>query len=111
MTTPDDIWQGVRDLADEPWKRALVQLAVTDLAATGHAGLEAVPGLVARLRAGSAVDLQSLGLREASDLLAAVQHQEAEHNKRVDVFVHTLTTALTEAVKLLVGAFFNKVAL
>lgn len=109
--TPEGSLGGIWAAADEPWKQALAQLAVRELAVAGHEGLAAVPALVARIRAGNPVNLQSLSLREASDLLAALQIDEAEHNKRIDAFVHALTLALTEAVKVLVGAYFNKVTL
>lgn len=74
------------DNADEPWKKALVNLAVDGLEKFGPEGVrmasKAVEDLFAGKQGGTKISDITDNLRTASDLLAALQSAEADRKSK-----------------------------
>lgn len=95
-------------LADTPWKKSLVTTAKDLVAAHGPQGLAILEGLATTLRSGGAPDLSDLPLATASEVLAVLQRQEADHKKEVQDFLNSLLDSLVKIVAILATTLFKE---
>ena len=89
----------LRESSKEPWQKAIVDLSLSLASRLGTAGVSYLEGLLADLRdhpdrVSARVNAADLTLREASDLLAAIQNSEADQLERSRDFLHEVLTAI-----------------
>jgi hypothetical protein len=89
----------LREASKEPWQKAIVDLSLSLSSRLGTAGVSYLEGLLADLhdhpdRVTARMNGADLTLREASDLLAAMQNSEADQLERSRDFLHEVLMAI-----------------
>ena len=90
--------------AEEPWKKAILQLVVKTVETSGPEGVKlAINAIEGLMDDGEVPDLSGLDIEGASDLLAKLQNAEADQKSATKAFLakisEVLGTVLTGIIK------------
>lgn len=99
----------LRASADTPWKSSLLQVALDLVATNGADGISSVRAMIQQVLSQKVPDLSGLSLREASDLLAILEREEADTRNEVKAFLNSLLNALIKITGILVITLFKEI--
>ena len=93
-------------MADEPWKRTLLDLLADAARRHGPEGFKMAQSAVERLLDGDAQDLRKVtkNLLIASNLLAQLQRAEADRKDRARQWLRAVAETLGKILKAVIGA-------
>lgn len=97
----------LQNSAKEPWEKSLVSLSLSVTSRLGDAGVTYLEGLLTDLqghpdRIAARLSGPELTLREASDLLAAMQNSEADQLEKAHDLLHEMLSAIKAVVGVLI---------
>lgn len=99
----------LRQAADAPWKVSFLGVATDLIATRGPEGFAILKNLARTLHDGGVPDLNELSLREASEILAILQRQEADAKKEVQKFLNVLLESLVKVATILVAIVIKEI--
>lgn len=97
----------LRNSVKEPWEKSLVSLTLSLTSRLGTAGVTYLDALLMDLqghpdRIAARLSGTDLTLREASDLLAAMQNSEADQLEKAHDLLHEMLSAIKAVVGILI---------
>lgn len=97
--------------ATEEWQKSLLKIGVGLVSEHGLDGLLILESTVNQMLNGKPVNLKGLTMTEASNILAVMQRNEADHRNQVAAYVKVIVQVITEAVKVVVVTMFGELKL
>jgi hypothetical protein len=99
----------IRNEADKPWKKAILNMACDLLVEHGIDGIKMIESLVDKIIDGEIPDLSFASLKDRSDYLAAIQNMEADDKKKVKDFFRKIGNSLGIIVKSIVSGILSSI--
>ena len=93
--------------ADEPWKRAILEMTGDAVEEYGWEGVTRVQEAVDQLVAGLVPDMSFASLRARSDVLAFLQNAEAEKKKEARDFLLVVGSVIGVLLKIVIKALLR----
>jgi hypothetical protein len=101
--------QRLESEANEPWKQALVKFALDTVSTQGPSGLDLLKSYLSTLAKGETPDFSTLSMRDASEVLAVLQRQEANARGEVERFLNSVLGSLLKITTILVTTLFKEI--
>lgn len=93
--------------SDEPWKRALLEMLGDAVAEYGWDGIKMAQDAVEKLAEGKIPEMDFVSLRARSDILAALQNEEADAKSKAKEFFCIIGESLGILLKAIIGGLLK----